>query len=106
MAGYVIDENKNFLKGAEAINSLYENAPDNPVPLWTNIDSWADYMNSFLSGLNSLMKNYIANTSLDLNDNQVRVNLYTDWITVFLTGVSGISSVMEYCSNCLSFYEK
>lgn len=104
MAGYIIDENKNLLSDANTINNLYQNAPDNPVVFWTYEEVKTTHLQSYFDGLLGLMQKYIGNTDIDLNDAEIRINLYADWLSLYMALIQGVSNAMTMQSRCLSYY--
>ena len=106
MAGYIIDENKNLLSDANAINSLYQNTPDNPEDFYKNLSLFIQRFHNFLIGINFIMAKIIGDSEAypNLNDSNTRLTIVSQWTSTHLSMISGISTINSFMKDCSEFY--
>ena len=51
------------------------------------------------------MSGYIIDENKNLlNDAETRINLYADWLSLYMALISGVSGAITMQSRCLSYY--
>lgn len=106
MAGYIIDENKNLLSDANAINNLYQNALDNPEDFYKNLSLFIQSFNNFLVAISVIMTKIIGDSEAypNLNDSNTRLTIVSQWISTQLSMTSEISRIISFMEDCSEFY--